>query len=299
MRNTKTLLLFSAFTALLAALSAGFGLFYRAEGGSFDYTTMRGQDVEIFGRDIYRFDTLEKVATFRGADAVVLFAAVPALFGALAFYRRSSRVHLLLTGLLAIFLYHSLALVFGVAYNPLFLIYTAYFSASFFGFLLAFSGVDLPSLAQSVSPRMPRRGIAIFFFIAGLAVAFVWLAVVVEALLQGGAPEVVSSYTTEVTFVLDLAITVPVTIFAALSFLRGRSLAYALVPTLLILYSFVGLLVVVQTFFMLSYGLTISPAEFIMFVGTFLLMSLIAGWLAVLFFRNIQLKMLDIYNERV
>lgn len=289
MRRSTTLILLSLFVSILAATSAGLGLFYRAEGESFSHTTQRGQVVEIYGQDLYRFDTLDKVPTFRGADAVVLFAAVPSLLAALVFYPRGSRrVHLFLTGLLVIFLYHSVTVAFGVAYNLLFPLYTTYFSTSLFALLLAITSIRLDSLAKTISPQVPRRGIATFFFIAGMAVAFVWLAIIVEGLLRGEAPDVVAVYTTEVTFVIDLGITVPVTIIAAVFLLLRRPLAYILVPSLLMLYTFVGLLVAMQTVLAIGYGISLSQGEFIMFVGTFLLMSLVAAWLLVLFFRSVE-----------
>ena len=73
----------------------------------------------------------------------------------LAHQRGSLRGGILLTGALAYFLYYGASLGLGTAYNRLFLVYIALFSASFYAFILAFTAFDLDSLAERISPRVP------------------------------------------------------------------------------------------------------------------------------------------------
>ena len=82
---------------------------------------------------------------------------------------------ILLTGVLAYFLYYGASLGLGTAYNRLFLVYIALFSASFYAFILAFTAFDLGSLAERISPHFPRRGAAIFMIVVGLGLALIWL----------------------------------------------------------------------------------------------------------------------------
>lgn len=54
-----------------------------------------------------------------------MFVGIPMLIFAIFLYRRGSlRSGLLLTGVLACFLYNSASVAFGAAYNPLYLLYT-------------------------------------------------------------------------------------------------------------------------------------------------------------------------------
>jgi hypothetical protein len=72
-------------------------------------------------------------------------------------------------GTLSYFLYVYASYVLGaVAYNELFLLYVALFSASLYAFVLAFTSIDPQALGSRFSARMPRRGPAIFMFASGL-----------------------------------------------------------------------------------------------------------------------------------
>ena len=66
----------------------------------------------------------------------------------LALPSRLAARRILLTGILAYFLYYGASLGLGTAYNRLFLVYIALFSASFYAFILAFTAFDLDSLAE-------------------------------------------------------------------------------------------------------------------------------------------------------
>ncbi len=57
-------------------------------------------------------------------------------------------------------------MAFRAAFNPLFLVYGALFSASLFAFVLALTGIDLQTLPAHLAPQMPRRTIAAFLFVA-------------------------------------------------------------------------------------------------------------------------------------
>lgn len=287
MKRSYAVMGLSSLVALLALVAAGAGLFWPGEGGPFPFTTLRGQTVEIYGQGLYRYDTFFKAPLLRGTDGVTLFVCVPLLVWALMHYRRDSlRGGLLLTGMLAYFLYHATSLVFGVAYNSLILVYVAYFSSSLFAFLLAFTSIDLPALAVRISPGLPHGWIAAFLFLAGLSV-FVWLIDIVSGLAQGKAPEHLASYTTEITYVIDLGIIAPAAFLGGVLVLRRAPLGYVLAGTLLTLNALVGAMVVGQSIAQTLAGITLSILEWVAFVGTFVGMSMIAVWLLALLFRHI------------
>src|SRR5688500_15318975 len=80
-------------------------------------TTPRGESVQLYGRGIYRYDSLLIGSGFRGADAATLAVAVPLLVVAIHLYRRGSlRGGLLLTGTLAYFLYNYASMAVGAAF---------------------------------------------------------------------------------------------------------------------------------------------------------------------------------------
>jgi hypothetical protein len=278
----------SSLIAVLALIAAGAGLFWRDAGRPFAFTTLHGQTIQIYGQGLYRYDTFFKAPINRGTDAATLLAGLPLLVLATLSYRRGSlRGGVLLTGVLAYFLYNSASLAFGVAYNPLFLVYIAYFSASLFAFVLAFTSIDLRALSTHISPRLPYRGIAAFVFVAGLTV-FVWLIDIIGGLAQGQAPPGLASYTTEITSAIDLGIIAPTAFLTSILLLRRAPLGYLLACIILVLLAIIGMVVVAQTVAQTLAGITLSTGEYVGKVGTFVIMSLIAIWLAVRLLRGLS-----------
>jgi hypothetical protein len=150
--------------AALALVAAGGGMLWPGQGGPVSFTTVHGQVAELYGAGLYRSDTVFAAAGQRGTDAVTLLLGIPLLVASTLRYRRGSlRGGLLLTGTLGYFLYVYASMALGtVVYNELFLAYVVLFSASLFGFVLAFTGIDRTAMAARFSAGMPRRGPAMF-----------------------------------------------------------------------------------------------------------------------------------------
>ncbi len=289
MKRSRTLLWLSWLAGLLALVYAGLGLFWQDAGSPFSFTTLHGQTVQIHGQGIYRYDTVLAAAGNRGTDAVTLLVALPLLVVASLLYRRGSlKGGLLLAGALTYFLYNSLSLAFGAAYNNLVFLYIAAFSASLFAFILACTAIDLPALPGHILPRMPHRGIAAFLCFAGIATAFIWLSDMAPAMAQGRAPLILASYTTVFTYVFDLAVITPATVLAGVLMLRRAPLGYLLAPVLMILCTLVGVAVIGQTTFQIRAGIVFNPGQFIGLIGSWIVMGVVAIGLTIAFFRNLS-----------
>jgi hypothetical protein len=224
----------------------------------------------------------------RGSDAVILFVGIPLLVLAMVFYQRGSlRGRILLMSVLAYFLYNAASVAFGVAYNNLFLVYLASFSTSLFAFVLAVQSINLQALSSLVSPGLPRRGIAALLFISALAVMAAWLSDIIGGLLQGQVPAI-ASYTTEVTYVIDLGVIAPAAILAGILLLRRSPAGYILSPILLVNLAIIGLVVTAQSIAQSLAGITLSTGEFVGKAGSFMILSLFAIWMIVLYFQNVK-----------
>lgn len=274
--------------ALLAASYAGIGLFSQGGAGPFQFTTLHGQTVEIYGWGVYRYDSAFKAAILRGTDAVTLFVAVPALILANFFsWRGSQRGRLLLAGLLVYFLYNALSLAFGAVYNELLLLYIGAISASFFALLITLRSFDLKDLAERIATQMPYRGIAIFIFIAGLS-PLIWLADILTALMQGTVPPHLGPYTTEPTYILDLALIMPAAFYTSVLCWRRQPQGVLLAAILLTFLVSVGLVVIGQSVLQALEGIAVSAAEIAAYVAPFVLLSLVALGLLARLLRRIS-----------
>jgi hypothetical protein len=135
---------------------------------------------------------------------------------------------------------------------------------------------------------MPRRGTAVFLFISGLAPLFLWGSELVIALRQNEAPPLLGSYTTMFTHAVDIGVIVPVVYLAGIWLLRGRPLGILLAFLMLALLALIGLVVVAQTIVQLQVGITFSTGVLIGMIGSWIVLGLIALWLAVNILRHIS-----------
>ncbi|MBZ0296448.1 MAG: hypothetical protein K8L99_28055 [Anaerolineae bacterium] len=272
----------SLLIALLALVAAGVGFFWRSAGTPHTVSTVRGQTAQIYGRGLYRYDTLLIGAGYKGHDAVVLFLALPLLLVSLFLSGRGMLAgHLLLTGVLGCFLYFYASMALAAAYNRLFLVYVALFSSSLFAFILTFSSVDPAVLAAQISPSVPQNGLAIFMIVSGLVTLVVWGVPLVSALIKDTTPDRLDTYTTPVTYALDLAIITPSTLIAGALISQGVALGYLIAMPLLVIIILLAPLITLSTIFQKAAGVKFSTGEMIGPVAGFVVLGLIAIWLTV------------------
>lgn len=290
MKTSNAVIGLSALIAVLALIAAGAGLLWQGGDGPYSFTTLRGETAEIYGQGLYRYDTLFTGAGNRATDAVTLVLGLPLLLAATLLYRRGSlRGGLMLMGTLAYFLYVYASYALGpVAYNELFLLYVALFSASLFGLVLAFRSFDERALTSHFSAHVPRRGPAVFMFVSGLVTLVVWLMAPITALLQDEPPERLDTYTTLFTHALDLAIIVPLVFLAGALILRRDPLGYLIAFPLLVLEAFLAPMIMAQTVSQLQAGVTFPPGQIVGPMGGFSTIAVIAIWVIVTILRNVS-----------
>jgi hypothetical protein len=272
----------------LAIVAAGAGLVWQDGGGPVSFTTPRGETVTLYGQGLYRYDSLFTAAGFKGQDAVTLFLGVPLLVVSTVLYWRGPlRGGLLLTGVLGFFLYVYLSMAFGAAYNSLFLVYVALFSASFFPLVLLMNSIDLQALPAQVLARLPRRGPAIFMFAGGLVTLFVWLSPLVSAVIEGRPPDLLGHYTTPVTYAVDLAVITPATIVSGALILRRKPVGYLIAFPLLGLIVMLLPVIVLMTIFQVRAGVAFTPGQIVGPIAGFAVLGLFAMWVVVAILRHI------------
>ncbi|MCL4273092.1 MAG: hypothetical protein KJZ77_04415 [Anaerolineales bacterium] len=275
--------------AVLVIIIAGVGLFSQGGDGAFPFTTVYGDTVEIYGQGVYRHDSSFVAALFKGTDAVTLFAGIPLLLTGYWLYRRGSlRGGIFLIGMLLYFLYLGVTYTFSAIFNSLFLVYTALFSASLLAVMLALTSFDTQSLASKVTSGMPRRGIAIFMFVAGLGTLMLWLSELIGPLMTGQAPANLGPYTTMFTHGFDSAVITPACVITGVYLLKRKPLGYLLAAPLLILCTLIGVVVIAQTISQTLAGFVFPIGVYIGMIGSWVVMGAFSVGLAIRFFRNIS-----------
>ena len=272
----------------LALITVAAAFLWPSEGASFTFTNVRGQAVQMHGRGLYRYDTRFMAATNRGNDIIVLLLAIPLLvYSTLRYWRGSLRGGLLLLGTLVCFFYLYFSYAFGIAFNPLFLVYTALYSASLFAFVLLFIALDRQFLAAHLAPDLPYRAIAIFMFVSGLATVAIWLQLLWHDLALNQLSPLIGIYSTKITDALDFGLITPATFIAGLLILRRNPLGYLVACALLVLEVMLTPLLVVQTSSQLLAGITFTAAEIIGPIIGFAVLGLFALWVLLILLRKI------------
>jgi hypothetical protein len=280
--------------AVLSAFASGIGLFWRTAGNTLAFTTARGQTVDLYGQGIYRLDTVFWAAGYKGTDAVVLFLAAPVLVVLALLYRRGSlRIGLLLISIVSFFLYVYASMALGSAYNGLFLIYVVIFSLSLFVLIKVFrlaetAWLERESIARLILARRTRRFPASLLFASGLVTAFVWLSPVVGSMASGQTPDRLDSYTTLMTYVLDLAVIVPAAFVAGCMILKRYPIGY------LTAFAIFGIIVMLapgttaSTISQAMSGVSLTAGEMAGPVAGFVVLGILSLWAMVSILRGLQ-----------
>ena len=267
-------------TALAGLLSTG------GEGGTV-VTTVSNERIVLHGHGLYRHDTVFVAGSNIGSDITTLLFGLPLLATAVAATRRGSlRGRLLLVGVLGYLLYYGAGYALGaVAYNELFLVYVALFSAALSAFVAAFVAADPATLVDL--PRRPRRWIGGFMVASGVATLGIWLADPLGALLTGTPPASLGTHTTLFTHALDMAVIVPSAVTAGVLILRSRPPGAVVAASLLVLEALLLPLIVVTTIVQMRMGVSFTPAEVIGPIVGFSVFGVLAAMTLTILLRHV------------
>jgi hypothetical protein len=218
-------------------------------------------------------------------DYVTLFIAVPLLIAALGWSRGGSiRARLFLTGtigyLLVTYLFY---LVMGM-YNALFLLYAFLLCVSFFAFLLAIGSFSLEQLVERFRIQTPTNTLGGFLVCNALAIAALWLSIIVPPLMDGSIiPVQVEHYTTLIVQGLDLGILLPAAAISGILLVRKHPLGYLWASVYFVFLSLLMTALTAKVLAMKMLGQDVIPVIFI--IPTFNLIAIIC---TILVLRNIR-----------
>ncbi|MES2766982.1 MAG: hypothetical protein V4642_13995 [Bacteroidota bacterium] len=290
--HTLTLLIL-----VLSLIASGTGLFYSTDGVPYDFKNQYGDIVRIYGSGLYANDSFFRAPIFRGTDFTVFFIACPLLFVALLLdvFKNTLKTRLLLTSLIGCVLYYATSITFGVMYNFLHLLYIALFSLSFYGFTAAITSIDDAFLKESISESMRFKGVTVFLVFTGIALLLAWLPDIITALQAGRPLLLIETYTTEITYALDMGIIAPLCFICVYFLKRRQAIGYVLLDILLTLCIIIGVMLPVQTIFQMNAGIELPLPVLLTKVASFCLLAAFAVYFKIQLFRNINdtLKLIE------
>jgi hypothetical protein len=273
--------------AMLSFTASAIGVFSSGGKGPFEYTSFRGETITVHGRGIYQDDSVAVAAQGIAQDVVTMVLGVPLLLFSLRWARQGSlKGRLLLTGTLGYFLYTYVSYAFLWMYNPLFLVFVALMSASFFAFLLCMMSFDISSISSYFDPKTPVKFLGGFQIFFAVAIGMLWLGKIIPSLLSGGVPAGLEHYTTLVIQAMDLGFIVPVAITSGVLLLMRRPFGYLLSSVVIMKGFTMGAALSAMIIGQALAGVHMTLTEVIMFPAV----SLVIAYCLVLILKSIHEK---------
>jgi hypothetical protein len=287
---SRTVARLALLAGALGLISALVGLLWRGSGDAVSATTFLGDEVDLFGRGLYEHDTVFFAANNFATDLVLLVLALPLLGISLRMYMHGSlRGRLLLLGTLGFLLYYGATYALGgVAYNELFLVYVAMFSACLFAFVGTLTSFDGQMVARTFSGDLPRRLAGRFMIGSAVVTLGIWMMDPVASLLSGDPPKGLETHTTLFTHAFDLAVIVPAAFLAGSMILRRESFGYVIAFSLIVLEAFLLPIITVATVVQVRLGVEFTPGEIVGPIVGFGVLAVLSIWVMSSILRNVQ-----------
>lgn len=235
MKYQKAVRLLVFVIVLLSVFVSSYGIFSNDGQGSFTFTSIFGETVNIYGKGVYQHDSVSMALQAIAQDFITLFLGVPLLM--LSFYlsrKGQLKGRLLLCGTLGYFLYTYTSYSFLSMYNSMFFPDVLLMSASFFAFILTMMSFDIPTLPIYFEQKLPVKFIGGFLLFTSFIFGMMWLGKIVPSLEKGTHPAGIDHYTTLVIQALDLAIVVPAGILAGILLIKRRPFGYLLSSVIIV-----------------------------------------------------------------
>lgn len=255
----------SGFIIVLSAFAALSGIFSSGGSGSFEYESIRGETVQIYGEGVYQHMSVDVAPQGIAQDYVTLILGIPLLLVSLFYARNGSlKGRFILAGTLGYFLVTFLFYLVMAMYSELFLIYTALLGTSFFAFLLTLFSFDVNSLPTVFNKSAPVKTAGAFLILNAILIALLWLEIVVPPLIDGTIiPIETEHYTTLIVQGLDLGLLLPLAIVSGILFIQKKPIGFLAAPIYLVFLSILMMALLSKIIAMGLLGQNIIPVVFI------------------------------------
>jgi len=182
----------------------------------------------IVANNIYRDNEMVK-AVWLGNDIVTLFIVIPVMIGALFFtLRHSLKAQLIWMGTLWYMVYNYIFYMYGTAFNKFFLLYVLIFTLSIYALILALMKIDLKSLKQKMSSKIPVKWISSYMLFFAIMIGGLWIAQSLSFVFTDVVPVGITQtgHPSGVVFATDLSLLVSPLIVGAVLLLKREVWGY-------------------------------------------------------------------------
>lgn len=228
MEKKKLYNIFVGIITLLIIISASIGISSINFINEFDFTTIYGDVVRIFGGGIYKMHTVSQVYQVIPHDIVNLFIALPALLISFVLAKRGSlKARLFFMAVTLYFLFTYGIYTFYAMYNRLYLCYVAIMGLCFYMFLMMYKETDSLKVKNLFKDEYPNKLIGGFLVAAASFMTLTWLKAIIPTILFNKIPTIdLAQSTTMVPQAIDLAFVLPVAFLMGIKLCKKKPEAY-------------------------------------------------------------------------
>lgn len=274
MKNKRTITFLSILIAVFSCMATLTGTFYQDNGESYQYTSIRGKVVTIYGKGLYKHMSAEVAPQGIAQDYVTLFIGIPLLIISLWFARRgSTKGKYLLSGTLFYFMVTYLFYTVMSMYNQLFLVYVLLMGTSFYAFLLTLQSYNMGTLKEQFKSDTPYKTTGSFLIFSSVTIGLLWLSIVVPPIRKGNIPDQVELYTTLIVQGLDLGILLPAAFICGILWRKKAPIGYLLAPAYFVFLSILMTALTAKLLYMAQLGYNVMPA--IILIPAFNIISIV------------------------
>lgn len=265
MKHKTILILLTSVILVMASIAAGTGIFSNEGPGPFEYKSIHGESVQIYGKGVYSYMSAELAPQGIAQDFITLFLALPVLLISLVYSLKGSvggkLVHTGVTSYL--FVTYLFYLAMGT-YSYLFLVYVILLgstAASLTLGMLSLGQIDLPG---QLKRQAPVKAAGSFLIFNCLAIGLLWLGRIVPPLIDGTIyPEGLDHYTTMIVQGFDLALLLPLSIVSGFLLYQRNESGILLGIVYLVFLSILMTSLTAKIIYMGILGQNIIPVVFI------------------------------------
>lgn len=264
--NLKVLKKFVFLMISFSFLATLMGIFYDLQGKSYNYTSIRGETVIIYGKGLYKHMSAEVAIQGIAQDYVTLLIGIPFLIiGYNLMKKHHIKGKLLLTGTV---LYFFLTYLFYTAmgmYNEMFIIYVSLLCFSFIVLIILLLSFEPENLKSVYNQDKTMRFVGKFLIFNSILVGSLWLSIIIPPLFDGSLyPEGLDHYTTLIVQGFDLGLFLPSSFISGYLVLKKNAFGYLFASVYIIFLGFLMTALTSKLLFMAKAGASIIPAIFIM-----------------------------------
>lgn len=228
MVTLKTITIFVVIICLLVLLASSVGILSLLHKQEFDFKTVYGDTVKLYGSGIYHYHTTKQVYQAVPHDMVNAFLAIPALIISFMIARKGVlKARLFFMGVTLYILFTYTIYTFFAMYNRLYIVYVAIMGLAFYTLILSLKQTDKIKVKALFKDNYPNKLVGGFMVTAASLMTLFWLKTILPTLLFNEFPtENLGQSTTLVPYAIDLAFVLPLAFTMGIKLYRKKAEGY-------------------------------------------------------------------------